>query len=125
MDLSKNHEKIAKEITKMSDSIRKKYRALKTGKIEENIVLERHFKSIIDSLKQIVENTGESSKYPITTETFFSGEDEKPKPKIKRKRSSALYDNSIQVSMLVKSMLNQSKTVSSTLNEVSEIIQIL
>jgi len=41
--------------------------------MEENIVLERHFKSIIDPLKQIVvENTVEFSKDPIMTETFFS-----------------------------------------------------
>jgi len=39
---------IVKEITKTSDSIRKKYRALKTDKIEEDIALERHFKLIID-----------------------------------------------------------------------------
>jgi len=45
--------------------------------------LEKHFKPIIDPLKQIVENTVESSKDPIMTETFFSGEDEEPKPKRK------------------------------------------
>ena len=36
-------EKIAKEIAKMSDSIREKYRALKIGKMEEDIALERHY----------------------------------------------------------------------------------
>jgi len=83
MDNSKNEEKIAKEITKTSNSIRKKYRALNIDKIEENIALERHFKSIIDSLKQIVENTVKSSKDPTMTETFFSREDEETKPKRK------------------------------------------
>jgi len=39
---------IVKEIAKTSDSIRKKYRALKIGKMEEDIALERHFKLIID-----------------------------------------------------------------------------
>ena len=37
-------EKIAKEIEKTSESIRKKHRALKTSRIEEDIVLDRHFK---------------------------------------------------------------------------------
>jgi len=48
--------------------------------MEKNIALERHFKPIIDPLKQIVENIVESSKDPII-ETFFSGEDEESKPK--------------------------------------------
>jgi len=33
----KDRERIAKQIAKTSDSIRKKYRALKTGKIKEDI----------------------------------------------------------------------------------------
>jgi len=53
----KNREKIAKQIAKTSDSICKKYRVLKTGKMEEDIALERHFKPIVELLKQIVENT--------------------------------------------------------------------
>ncbi|KYN16037.1 hypothetical protein ALC57_11721 [Trachymyrmex cornetzi] len=114
MDNSKDREKIAKEIAKTSDSIRKKYRALKTGKMED-IALERHFKPIIDPLKQIVENTVESSKDPSMNETFFSGEDEEPE--LKRKRVSALYDNPIQASTPVKSVL----TVPSALNKICEI----
>ncbi|KYN40030.1 hypothetical protein ALC56_05557 [Trachymyrmex septentrionalis] len=93
----------------------------KTGKMEEDIALEKHFKPIIYPLKQIVENTVDSSKNLIMTEIFFSGEDEEPK--LKRKRPSALYDNLIQASTSVKSVLNQLKTVPSTLNEVSKIIQ--
>ncbi|KYN29554.1 hypothetical protein ALC57_00996 [Trachymyrmex cornetzi] len=119
MDNSKDREKVAKEIAKTSDSIRKKYRALKTGKMDEDIVLERHFKPIIDPLKQIVENTTDSFKNPIMTETIFSGEDEEPKAK--RKRPSALYDNPIQASTPVKSVLNRAKTVPPALNEMSEI----
>ena len=82
--------------------------------------MERHFKPIIDPLKQIVENTVKSSKDSIMIETFFPRKDEKPKPK--RKRLSALCDNPIQASTPMKSILSQSKTVPSTLNEVSEII---
>ena len=38
---------IVKDIAKTSESIRQKYRALKTGKMEEDVELERHFKPII------------------------------------------------------------------------------
>ncbi|KYN21765.1 hypothetical protein ALC57_05866 [Trachymyrmex cornetzi] len=102
MDNSKDREKVAKEIAKTSDSIRKKYRALKTGKMNEDIALERRFKPIVDPLKQIVENTADSSKDPVMTETIFSREDEELK--LKRKRPSALYDNPIQASTPVKSI---------------------
>ncbi|KAL6268114.1 hypothetical protein P5V15_001205 [Pogonomyrmex californicus] len=62
----KDREKIAKQIAKTSDLIRKKYRALKIGKIAEDIALERHFKPIVEPLKQIVENIEESQ--PIKKE---------------------------------------------------------
>ena len=39
----KDYERIAKK----SELIRKKYRPLKTGKIEEDIALEKHFKPIV------------------------------------------------------------------------------
>ncbi|KAL6254083.1 hypothetical protein P5V15_014742 [Pogonomyrmex californicus] len=60
MDNIKDREKIAKQIPKTSDSIRKKYCALKTGKIAEDVALEKHFKPIVEPLKQIVENIEES-----------------------------------------------------------------
>jgi len=37
----KDREKIAKQIAKTSDSIRKKYRTLKAGKMEEDIAIEK------------------------------------------------------------------------------------
>jgi len=43
----REREKIAREIEKTSESIRKKHRALKIDKIEEDMVLDRHFKPII------------------------------------------------------------------------------
>ncbi|KYN02979.1 hypothetical protein ALC62_06184 [Cyphomyrmex costatus] len=58
--------------------------------MEEEVALERHFKSITEPLKQIVKNTVESSKDPINIETFFSEKDEEPKPK--RKRPNDSYD---------------------------------
>ncbi|KYN16677.1 hypothetical protein ALC57_11066, partial [Trachymyrmex cornetzi] len=51
-------EKIAKEIEKTSDSIRKKYRALKTGRIEEGIALDRHFIPLIEPLRLFVDSPG-------------------------------------------------------------------
>jgi hypothetical protein len=62
-----DRERIAKQIAKTSDLIRKKYRALKTGKIEEDIALEKQFKPIVEPLKQIVENTEKSQ--PIVEDT--------------------------------------------------------
>ena len=88
--------------------------------MEENIALERRFKSIIDPLKQIVENTVESSKdYDMKHSFRKKTRNQNPE----RKRSNALYDNPIQASTPVKSVLNWSKIVSSTLNEMSKIIQ--
>ena len=55
-----------KHIAKTSDLIRKKY--LKIGKIEENIALEKYFKSIIEPLKQIVENIANDESQPIKKE---------------------------------------------------------
>jgi len=46
----REREKIAREIKKTSESIRKKHRALKTDRIEEDITLDRHFKPIIKPL---------------------------------------------------------------------------
>ncbi|KAL6255611.1 hypothetical protein P5V15_012859 [Pogonomyrmex californicus] len=57
MDNLKDRETITKQIAKTSDSIRKKYRALKTDKIDEDVALERRFKPIVEPLKQIVEET--------------------------------------------------------------------
>jgi len=46
---------LAKQIAKTSDSIYKKYRALKTGKTEKDIALEKYFRPIVEPSKQIVE----------------------------------------------------------------------
>ena len=50
-------EKSAREIEKTSESIRKKHRALKTGRIEEDMALDRHFKPIIKPLRQIFDSS--------------------------------------------------------------------
>ncbi|KYN27634.1 hypothetical protein ALC57_02975 [Trachymyrmex cornetzi] len=54
----REREKIAREIEKTSESIRKKHRALKTGRIEEDMALKRHVKPIIKPLRQIVDSPG-------------------------------------------------------------------
>jgi len=68
-----------KQFAKTCDLICKKYRALKVGKIEEDIALKRHFKLIVEPLKQIVENTvGKKSDVESgENETFFLGEKER------------------------------------------------
>lgn len=55
---NREREKIVKEIAKTSDAIRKKHRALMTGKFDEDVALERHFRPIIEPLQKIVENPG-------------------------------------------------------------------
>jgi len=51
-------EKITREIKKTSESIRKKHRALRTGRIEEGIALNRHFKLLIEPLQLFVDIPG-------------------------------------------------------------------
>ena len=58
---------IAKQVAKTSDSIRKKYRTLKIDKIED-IVLERYFQPIVETLKQIIENIAGKESQPIKKE---------------------------------------------------------
>ena len=48
----REREKIAREIEKTSESIRKKH--LKTGRIEKGIALDRHFKPLIEPLRLFV-----------------------------------------------------------------------
>ncbi|EZA51163.1 hypothetical protein X777_10294 [Ooceraea biroi] len=58
-------EKMVKEIAKTSDSIRKKHRALKTGKMVEDAALERHFRPIIGPLPKLVDNTTDDTSSPL------------------------------------------------------------
>ena len=54
--------KIAREIEKTSESIRKKHRTLKTDRIEENIALNRHFKPFIEPLRLFANSPGVHAK---------------------------------------------------------------
>jgi len=58
-------EKIAKEIEKMSESIRKEHDALKTDKIEKDIALDKHFKPIIKPLRQIVHTARDKERVAL------------------------------------------------------------
>ncbi|KYN31624.1 hypothetical protein ALC56_14123 [Trachymyrmex septentrionalis] len=51
-------EKIARAIEKTSESICKKHRALKTGRIDEGIALNRHFKPLIEPLRLFADSPG-------------------------------------------------------------------
>jgi len=53
----REREKVVREIEKTAESIRKEHRALKTGKIEEDIATKSHFKPIIELLQKIVDNS--------------------------------------------------------------------
>jgi len=77
----REREKIAKEIEKTTESIRKKHRALKTGKIEEDIAIKSHFKPIIEPLQKIVDNSSrraikdEPHDDDVDIETTFAQKD--------------------------------------------------
>ncbi|XP_070517669.1 uncharacterized protein [Cardiocondyla obscurior] len=127
----KNHETIVKKIAQTSDSIRKKYHAMKTGKMDEDIALERHFKPIVETLKQIVENTdvnNEAESVIPKNELYYSGEEEMSTPKHKRsalKRKRVNATSSITTSTpkrvnATSSMLKRSNTDLHTLNETSK-----
>jgi hypothetical protein len=117
-----DREKIAKQIAKTSESIRKKYRALKTGKMEEDIALERHFKPVIEPLKQIIENTAgeEHVVSKIENRTFPPDEEEIAEPKWKRKRSDVSFDTSLLTSTPV---LKRPRIAPRRMNDASKILQ--
>jgi hypothetical protein len=111
VDTIKEREKLAKEIARTSKSIRKKYWALKTGRMEKKIDLEKHFKPIVEPLKQIAENIGSDDDSVMTDATITPNididvVDESSKNKRKRwstekkssKRSSIPLTSPIQTS---------------------------
>ena len=116
IDNSKDRERVD-EIAKTSDSIK--------NTLLWRLVKWRSTSLWRDTLNLLSTSINRLSKISLTPPrilswlTFFSREEEKPK----LKRPSALYGNPIQTSTPVKLVLNQSKTVPSTLNEVSEIIE--
>ncbi|XP_077256460.1 uncharacterized protein LOC143894198 [Temnothorax americanus] len=115
----RERERIANQIAKTSDLIRKKYHALKTGKMEEDIALERHFKPIIKPLRQISENTvgKESDVSKIENETTWEDEERK----VKRKRPNASFNDSVMASTPVT--LKRSINVPYNLSEITKILQ--
>ncbi|XP_070154031.1 uncharacterized protein [Polyergus mexicanus] len=98
----REREKIARAIVKTSESIRKKYRALKTGKIDEDIVLDRRFRRLIEPLRKIVDNSssiavknepGSNTDARIETLSIPKREKHDATPQ-KRKRSNVRSDRS-------------------------------
>jgi len=91
----KDRERIAKQIAKTSDSIHKKYHALKTDKrpIEEDIALKKHFKPIIESLKQIVENTTDEESQSIKKEANVAKDRNPKKRKPEENQKDDEHDN--------------------------------
>ncbi|EZA54582.1 hypothetical protein X777_05693 [Ooceraea biroi] len=57
--------RMVKKIAKTSDSIRKKHRALKIGKMVEDAALERHFRPIIEPLQKLIDNTTDDTSSPL------------------------------------------------------------
>ncbi|KYN09192.1 hypothetical protein ALC57_18705 [Trachymyrmex cornetzi] len=76
----REREKIVREIEKTSESIRKEHRALKTGRIEESIALDRHFEPLIEPLRLFADNPGERA-----TKRESRDEDAPSAPKRERK----------------------------------------
>jgi len=99
----RKREKIVREIEKTAESIRKKHRALKTGKIDEDIATKNHFKPIIEPLQKIVDN---SSVHIIKDEprdddvkiTSFEPQKDVIRSKIKRKRENTTVDHTLSES---------------------------
>ncbi|KMQ83363.1 hypothetical protein RF55_20240, partial [Lasius niger] len=95
-DTIREREKIAKEIAKTSESIRKKHRALRTGKIDDDIAVKTHFRPIIEPLQKIVDNSIAVKNEPNTDvniktlpiKRYAEEEEEEETPK-KRKRLHA------------------------------------
>jgi len=83
----REHEKIAREIEKTSESIRKKHRALKTSKIEDNIAMKTRFKPIIEPRQKIVDN---SNVRAIKGESELPDDDVKTLSVQKRKEDAEL-----------------------------------
>ncbi|KYM98255.1 hypothetical protein ALC62_11042 [Cyphomyrmex costatus] len=93
----REREKIAREIERTSESIRKKQRALKNGRIDEDIALDRRFKPIVEPLRQIADSS------PIVRAIKTESRDATPKRKRMEKkdedhlpRAMTLNDDAIE-----------------------------
>jgi len=64
------------------------------SKIEEDIVLERHFQPLVEPLKQIVENTASKESQPIKKEVNVAKNKNIKKRKLKNNEDNENDDNS-------------------------------
>ncbi|KYN04509.1 hypothetical protein ALC62_04622 [Cyphomyrmex costatus] len=81
----RERKKIAREIERTSESIRKKHRALKTGRIDEDIALDRRFEPIVEPL-QIADGS------PIVRAIKTESRDATPKRKRMEKKDEEEKD---------------------------------
>ena len=111
-------EKTAREIAKTRASIRRKHRALKTGRMEEEVALEKQFKPIVEPLKRIVEHTGRKDiALPDGNETrlkdSYDDDDEiAPSPiprRLKKRRLEATSDSPLPLTPVVSTPIEASK----------------
>jgi len=87
-----------REIEKTAESVRKKHRALKTGKIEEGIAAKSHFKLIIEPLQKIDDSSMRAIKdEPCDVKTLFV-QKTVIRSKMKRKREDTLVDHALSKS---------------------------
>jgi len=81
--------KIVRKIEKTSESIRKKYRALKTGKIKDDIATKKHLGPIIELLQKIVDS---SSVHTIKNEPMSHDDDVKiDTPSAQKREKDAIW----------------------------------
>jgi len=90
----REHEKVVREIEKPAESICEKHRTLKTGKIEEDIVIKSHFILIIEPLQKIDNSSMRAIKDEPRDDDVktFS---QKDMSKMKRKREDTSVDHAL------------------------------
>jgi len=93
----REREKVVRKIEKTAESIRKKHRALKTGKIKEDIATKSHFKPIIEPQK-IIDNFSKrgikNEPHGDDVETSFVQKD-MIRSNLKRKRENTSVDHAL------------------------------
>lgn len=73
---AEDREKLVREIARTSESIRKKHRALKSGRMEEKLSLQKHFQPVIQPLEKLVEKIDVGAKANDVTKIKLTKEEE-------------------------------------------------
>ncbi|EGI58683.1 hypothetical protein G5I_13201 [Acromyrmex echinatior] len=93
----REREKIAREIEKTSESIRKKHRALKTDRIEENMVLDRHFNPLTEPLRLFVDSSSVRATKRESRDEDATSASKRERKRNKRKKRTKVQ-NQLQTS---------------------------